>query len=71
MKASPPSDGKIVYVDGGWDMFHAGHIDLLRCVCTNHLRMCGFLKIFHRKNHAKPFIPTPFTDKLANTETTS
>jgi len=26
---SPPAGAKIVYVDGAWDMFHAGHIEML------------------------------------------
>jgi len=26
---APPAGAKIVYVDGGWDMFHAGHVALL------------------------------------------
>ena len=28
--ASAPKGARVVYVDGGWDMFHAGHVDLLR-----------------------------------------
>ena len=28
--AQPPKGARVVYVDGGWDMFHAGHVDLLR-----------------------------------------
>jgi ethanolamine-phosphate cytidylyltransferase len=27
--ATPPAGAKVVYVDGGWDMFHAGHVALL------------------------------------------
>lgn len=27
---TPPPGAKVVYVDGGWDMFHAGHVDFLR-----------------------------------------
>jgi len=26
----PPAGAKVVYVDGGWDMFHAGHVEFLR-----------------------------------------
>jgi len=26
---APPPGAKVVYVDGGWDMFHAGHADFL------------------------------------------
>ena len=26
---SPPAGAKIVYVDGAFDMFHAGHIEML------------------------------------------
>jgi cytidyltransferase-like protein len=25
-----PAGARVVYVDGGWDMFHAGHVDFLR-----------------------------------------
>lgn len=25
----PNPGAKIVYIDGGWDMFHAGHIEIL------------------------------------------
>ena len=28
--ADPPPGARVVYVDGGWDMFHAGHVDFLR-----------------------------------------
>jgi ethanolamine-phosphate cytidylyltransferase len=28
--AAPPAGARVVYVDGGWDMFHAGHVDFLR-----------------------------------------
>ena len=27
--APPPPGARVVYVDGGWDMFHAGHADFL------------------------------------------
>eukprot|EP00656_Telonema_subtile_P006831 TRINITY_DN13183_c0_g1_i2.p1 TRINITY_DN13183_c0_g1~~TRINITY_DN13183_c0_g1_i2.p1 ORF type:complete len:356 (+),score=97.14 TRINITY_DN13183_c0_g1_i2:321-1388(+) len=27
---SPPPGAKVVYVDGAWDMFHSGHIDVLK-----------------------------------------
>ena len=27
---APPPGARVVYVDGGWDMFHAGHVDFLR-----------------------------------------
>jgi ethanolamine-phosphate cytidylyltransferase len=27
---SPPPGAKIVYIDGSWDMFHSGHIDILK-----------------------------------------
>ena len=27
---APPANAKIVYVDGSWDMFHAGHISFLK-----------------------------------------
>jgi len=27
---APPLGAKVVYVDGGWDMFHAGHVDFLK-----------------------------------------
>lgn len=27
---SPPADATIVYIDGSWDMFHSGHIDVLK-----------------------------------------
>jgi ethanolamine-phosphate cytidylyltransferase len=27
---APPEGARIVYVDGGWDMFHAGHVDFLQ-----------------------------------------
>ncbi|GAQ92628.1 CTP:phosphorylethanolamine cytidyltransferase [Klebsormidium nitens] len=27
---SPPPDAKIVYIDGAFDMFHAGHVEILR-----------------------------------------
>jgi ethanolamine-phosphate cytidylyltransferase len=25
----PPPGARVVYIDGGWDMFHAGHIRIL------------------------------------------
>ena len=28
--APPPPGARVVYVDGGWDMFHAGHVAFLR-----------------------------------------
>jgi len=27
---APPAGARVVYVDGGWDMFHAGHVAFLR-----------------------------------------
>jgi len=27
---SPPPGAKIVYIDGSWDMFHSGHIDIIK-----------------------------------------
>jgi ethanolamine-phosphate cytidylyltransferase len=27
---SPPADAKIVYIDGAFDMFHAGHVEILK-----------------------------------------
>ena len=28
--APPPPGARVVYVDGGWDMFHAGHVEFLK-----------------------------------------
>jgi len=32
--SQPPADSRVVYVDGGWDMFHAGHVQFLRAART-------------------------------------
>mmetsp|Transcript_31167 Transcript_31167/g.41231 ORF Transcript_31167/g.41231 Transcript_31167/m.41231 type:complete len:527 (+) Transcript_31167:333-1913(+) len=27
---APPKDARVVYIDGAWDMFHAGHVSILK-----------------------------------------
>ena len=35
---APPKGARIVYIDGAWDMFHAGHVAILKEVRASALK---------------------------------
>ena len=45
------SGAKIVYIDGSWDMFHSGHIDIIKVL--NHNDCTSLTTGFNYREHEK------------------